>query len=315
MPVCAPRVRRPPASTSAAVRGQGLEGPRPEPPPGGRKPSTSRPSPDAATPRPGVVLLVGRQRVPALVAPAVQPDLVAGRRDVAQRVGIELGVEPLDEERRAQVERGERPARAAARRSPRGRAGRGALEVGGLAEVVEAQQDRVAQLALTPGRRSRRARRRAPGCDAPRTHRRVASSRGSRLGMAPPTGVVRPTARRSVAAGARPRDPAARLADRSSEARARDGEAAPRLSSTSADRRMTSLSPTVCLCRSRSERMCVERIYRATGAPRAEPPLQSAEWPTRRRPSVEPTASDSSRCSRSSAAWRSSRSSRASARR
>jgi hypothetical protein len=59
-----------------------------------------------------LVLVACRQLVPALVAPAVHPDLVAGRRDVAQRLWIELGVEPLDEEGRPQVQRGERGERA-----------------------------------------------------------------------------------------------------------------------------------------------------------------------------------------------------------
>ncbi len=140
------------------MRGQGLERPRPEP--AARRPEAldleaeAREGGDAAAQE--LVLLVGRQRVPDLVAPAVQPDLVAGRGDVAQRLGIELGVQPLDEEGRAQVQRGERLERA---RQPDGHRGvvadrplRGpALEVRRLAEVVEAEQDRVAQLAAHAG--------------------------------------------------------------------------------------------------------------------------------------------------------------------
>ena len=125
--------RRPCAARASSVR-------EPSPPPGGRKPSTSRPRRrergDAAPEQ--LVLLGRRERVPDLVAPAVQPDLVAGRGDVAQGVGIELGVQALDEEGRAQVERGERLQRA---RQPDGdrrvvadRRARGpALEVGRLA--------------------------------------------------------------------------------------------------------------------------------------------------------------------------------------
>ena len=101
--------RRPWAASASSVR-------RPA-----RRPAAGSPRPrgparqrgDAAAQQ--LVLLGRRQRVPALVAPAVQPDLVAGGRDVAQRLGIELGVEALDEEGRAQVQRGERLQRA---RSP-----------------------------------------------------------------------------------------------------------------------------------------------------------------------------------------------------
>src|SRR4051812_24163120 len=147
--------RRAPAQ---AVGRQGLEGPRPE---------TAARGPEAldleAEAREGgdataedLVLVLGRQRVPDLVAPAVQPDLVAGRRDVEEGLGIELGVQALHEEGRAQVERGEGLERA---RQPDGHGGvvadralRGAaLEVRGLAEVVEAEQDRVAQVAAHAG--------------------------------------------------------------------------------------------------------------------------------------------------------------------
>ena len=67
-------------------------------------PSASR----ADTPRSSERALGGRVEVgPALVLPAVERDLVPGGVDLAQRVRVELGVEPLDEERRPQIRRGE----------------------------------------------------------------------------------------------------------------------------------------------------------------------------------------------------------------
>ena len=97
---------RAPAQT---VRGQGLERPRPESAAGRTEAldleAEARERADAAPEE--LVLLGRRERVPDLVAPAVQPDLVPGRGDGAQGLGIELGVQALDEERRAQVERGQ----------------------------------------------------------------------------------------------------------------------------------------------------------------------------------------------------------------
>ena len=49
----------------------------------------------------------GIQRGPLLVAPGVHRDLVARLRQIAQRVGVHLGVEPLDEERRPRASSGE----------------------------------------------------------------------------------------------------------------------------------------------------------------------------------------------------------------
>ena len=142
--------RRPCAARASIVCG-------PSPPPGGRKPSTSRPRPaSAATPRPsssssssGDSASQPSWRQPC--SPTSWPAAAMSR----SACGIELGVQALDEEGRAQVQRGERIQRA---RQPDGhrrvRAARRravALEVGGLAEVVEAQQDGVAQGAAHAG--------------------------------------------------------------------------------------------------------------------------------------------------------------------
>ena len=71
-------------------------------PPGGRRPAIRRPSRSKAVDAAGQVLgLLGRRQLaPLLVAPGVVGHLVATGVDLAQQVGIQLGVEALDEEGR-----------------------------------------------------------------------------------------------------------------------------------------------------------------------------------------------------------------------
>ena len=87
--------------------------------------------------------------MPRLVPPAVAGDLVPGRAQARERVRIQLAVEPLEEERRPQVlarEQAEQLRQALAdgevlaeRLALRPRP---ALELRGLAEVVERDGDR-----------------------------------------------------------------------------------------------------------------------------------------------------------------------------
>ena len=95
-----------------------------------------------------LALAPGVELRPLLVAPAVAGDLVAGGGEPGQRVGIELAVEPLDEEGRADVLRRQHAeqlrqrladAEVLAQRLPL--RPRPALELGRLAEVVEGDGD------------------------------------------------------------------------------------------------------------------------------------------------------------------------------
>src|SRR5919108_707139 len=124
-----------------------------EPERGGRELASRRAEPDrpqlqrlqrADAAREHVRLLPGLEPGPLLVAPAVIADLVPRSGDRRQRLRIQLGVEPLDEERRAQ------PRLLEQREDPRQRPRHGevpaerlalgvlaARQLGDLAEVVE----------------------------------------------------------------------------------------------------------------------------------------------------------------------------------
>ncbi len=106
-----------------------------------------RPHPVDAPPQP-VALRRGIERRPALVAPAVAGDLVPALPELAKGVRVELRVEPLDEERRAQagvVERREHARQRLGHRVVRPErlvlGPPAALEVARLPEVVEGDAD------------------------------------------------------------------------------------------------------------------------------------------------------------------------------
>ena len=125
-----------------------------------RRPEAARRQPERAHPldaaRERGALGLRVQPRPVLVAPAVAGHLVPARVEVHQRLRVELGVEPLDEERRPQarlVERLQQP-----RQRLRDRVVRAqrlvlrppaALEVARLAEVVEGDGDRRGHSAAT----------------------------------------------------------------------------------------------------------------------------------------------------------------------
>ena len=152
-------------------------------------------SANAPTPRAQVLRLLGAvELAPLLVAPGVVGDLVPAAADLPQRLRVELGVEALDEEggradscvaraRQQLAGPGDAPwASLEARRAERAE-----LELGRLAEVVEAEAERAvgaagpAHRALTP--------RAAPGSSArgrgfacSRAQRKWCRAEASRIG-------------------------------------------------------------------------------------------------------------------------------------
>jgi hypothetical protein len=95
-----------------------------------------------------LALAAGLELRPGLVAPAVAGDLVARGGEPGQRLGVELAVEPLEEERRTDVLRSQhaeqlrqRLADAEVLAERPALRPRPALELGRLAEVVEGDRD------------------------------------------------------------------------------------------------------------------------------------------------------------------------------
>ena len=103
-------------------------------------------------PREDVPFLLGRQRCPLLVPPAVEPEPVPARGDLRDRVRIQLGVDRLDEERRGQpmrLELVEQPRQRDRHRrvvsDRRVRWLHPALQGARLAEIVDRQDERARQ--------------------------------------------------------------------------------------------------------------------------------------------------------------------------